>query len=444
MKKISNKNSFFNNGLRFIYILIFCFFSHSSFANTVLDITRGTDEPLPIAIVDFENGKNISEVVSNNLKNSGLFAPIDSAAFIESDKALGLRPRFADWRLIDARFLVRGKTEIDDEGRMRAEFRLWDVMTEKQLAGQAYFTVPDNWRRIGHLISDEIFKALTGENGYFDTRIVYISESGSPKKRIKKLAIMDQDGANHKLLTDGKYLVLTPRFSPNMQAITYLSYIKEDEPRVYIYNLDTGKQEILGDFPGMTFAPRFSPDGKKVIFSQAIKGANTEIYSMDIQTRKVKRITNNPDIDVSPSYSPDGSRITFNSDRGGKPQLYVMNADGSNPKRISFGKGRYSTPVWSPRGDYIAFTKSMKGEYYIGVMRPDGSDERLLDKGFMVEGPTWAPNGRFLAYEVSHRIKKTDKEANVQIRMVDFSGRNKRIIKTPEDASDPAWSPLIP
>jgi len=443
MKKILTKNSFFNSGRHFIYIAIFCLFGHSSFAETVLDITRGTDDPLPIAIVDFENGKNISKVVTNDLKNSGLFAPIDSGAFIESDKALGLRPRFTDWRLIDARFLVRGKTEIDNEGRMRAEFRLWDVMTEKQLAGQAYFTVPDNWRRIAHLISDEIFKALTGENGYFDTRIVYISESGSPKKPIKKLAIMDQDGANHKLLTDGKYLVLTPRFSPNMQAITYLSYIKEGEPRVYLYNLDTGKQEVLGDFPGMTFAPRFSPNGKKVIFSFVTSG-NSEIYSMDIQTRKVKRITDNPDIDTSPSYSPDGARIVFNSDRGGKPQLYIMSEDGSNPRRISFGKGRYSTPVWSPRGDYIAFTKSMKGEFYIGVMRPDGSDERLLDKGFMVEGPTWAPNGRFLAYEVSQRIKRSDKKGNVQIRMIDFSGRNKRIIKTPGGASDPAWSPLIP
>ena len=414
-----------------------------------IDITRPNPEPVPIAITEFIGeqaeasrvGADIAQVISANLERSGLFRPLDRAAFVEKITNINVPPRFGDWRVINAQALVTGAAQLQPDGRLRVEFRLWDVTVGQQMAGLAYFTQPQNWRRIAHIISDAIYKRMTGEDGYFDTRIVYIAESGPPQRRVKRLAIMDQDGANHRFLTDGSSLVLTPRFSPTLQEITYMSYYR-NVPRVYIFNIDTGRQELLGDFPGMTFAPRFSPDGNGVIMSMA-KDGNSEIYSMDLRTRSVKRLTRNPAIDTSPSYSPDGSQVTFNSDRGGSQQIYVMDSDGRNVKRISYGKGRYATPVWSPRGDLIAFTKMLNGTFYIGVMKPDGSGERLLAKGFLVESPTWAPNGRVMMF--FRETPVGDKGAvKTKIFSIDLTGYNEREMKTPVDASDPAWSPLIP
>ena len=414
-----------------------------------IDITRGQVQPLPIAITDFHGaappdsqvGADIARVVSADLERSGLFKPIDKRAFIQTPESLRAQPRFGDWRVINAQALVTGAAERQADGRLRAEFRLWDVYGEQQMAGLAYFTTPENWRRVAHIIADAIYKRMTGEDGYFDSRLVYISETGPQDKRIKRLAIMDQDGENHRFLTDGKNLVLTPRFSPSTQEITYLSYYN-DKPRVYLFNIDTGQQEVLGDFPGMTFAPRFSPDGNRVIMSLATSG-NSDIYTMDLRTRRVTQLTDNPAIDTSPSYSPDATRIVFNSDRGGSQQIYSMNADGSNVQRISFGKGKYGTPVWSPRGDLIAFTRIADGQFYIGVMRPDGSGERLLTQGFLVEGPTWSPNGRVLAF---FRQSPMDAQgrSSTQVYTIDLTGYNERLLVTPLDASDPAWSPLIP
>ena len=415
-----------------------------------IDVTRGVVEPMPIAVTTFEGtsekdkqlGQDISEIVSADLEHSGLFKPIDPAAFIEKGPSLQVQPRFSDWRLLNAQALLTGNAAIQDDGRLKVEFRLWDVFAEQQMIGFAFSTVPQSWRRLAHKISDAVYKRITGEDGYFDTRIVYVSETGPARKRIKRLAIMDQDGAEHSFLTDGRELVLTPRFSPTAQEITYLSYVN-NKPRVYILNIDTGQQEVLGDFPGMTFAPRFSPDGNKVIMSLAVNG-DSDIYVMDLRTRAVQRITNDSAIDTSPCYSPDCSPIVFNSDRGGSPQLYTMTAAGANVKRISFGQGRYSTPVWSPRGDLIAFTKQSGGQFYIGVMHPDGSGERLLAQGFLVEGPTWAPNGRLLAYFRQEPMDAAGKGGTTRLYSIDITGYNEREIITPLDASDPAWSPLLP
>ncbi len=415
-----------------------------------IDITRGTVEPLPIAITDFLGanrdeerfGRDIAAVIAADLERSGLFRPLDSRAFIQTEQTINTLPRFGDWRVINAQALVQGRTQLADDGRLRVEFRLWDVYAEQQMVGLAYFTVPSNWRRVAHIVADAIYKRITGEEGYFDTRIVYIAESGPQNRRVKRLAIMDQDGDNHRFLTAGDNLVLTPRFSPTLQEITYLSYYGK-LPRVYIFNIDTGRQEVLGDFPGMTFAPRFSPDGKTVIMSMA-KDGNSEVYTMDLGTREVKRLTRHSAIDTSPSYSPDGTRVVFNSDRGGSQQLYVMDADGSNVKRISYGKGRYATPVWSPRGDLIAFTKMSKGRFFIGVMHNDGSGERLLAEDFLVEAPTWAPNGRVLMFFRQQPTKKDGSGGRSRLYSIDLTGHNEREMVTPLDASDPAWSPLIP
>ncbi len=415
-----------------------------------IDITQGNVDPLPLAVSEFDAaetearrlGRGIADVISADLERSGLFQPIDRGAFIQTPAAMRVQPRFGDWRIINAQALVTGTTKLGADGKLRAEFRLWDVFAEQQMTGLVYTTAKDNWRRIAHLIADAIYKRLTGEDGYFDTRIVYVSESGPKTKLVKRLSIMDQDGYNNRYLTDGSHLVLTPRFSPTAQEITYLSYFHKT-PRVYIYNIDSGQQEVLGDFPGMTFAPRFSPDGNKVVMSLITGGDNSELYSMDLRTRNIVQLTNNPAIDTSPSYAPDGSRITFNSDRGGSQQIYVMDADGSKVRRVSFGDGRYATPVWSPRGDLIAFTKMRRGRFYIGVMGTDGGGERLLTESFLDEGPTWAPNGRVLMFFRQTRTRADGTGGGNRLWSVDLTGRNLRRVVTPQDASDPAWSPLI-
>ncbi len=414
-----------------------------------IDLTRGKSDPVPIALPDFTGSGNggqvardITQVLSADLERSGLFRPLDPRSFIDKEAATRTAPRYGDWRLINAQALVTGAVTQQPDGRLQVEFRLWDVFAEQQLTGLRYTTTPQNWRRIAHIIADAVYKRITGEEGYFDTRIVYVSESGPADRRIKRLAIMDQDGAGHHFLTDGRALVLTPRFSPTAQEITYLSYAR-GIPRVYLFNIDTGQQELLGDFEGMTFAPRFSPDGNKVIMSLAKEG-QSDIYTLDLRTRQAVRLTNSSAIDTSPCYSPDGARIVFNSDRGGTQQLYVMGADGSDVKRISFGAGRYGTPVWSPRGDLIAFTKIEGGKFFIGVMKPDGSGERILTESFLVEAPTWAPNGRVLMYFRQSPSDTKGRGGSSRLMMIDLTGYNEREVITPQDASDPAWSPLIP
>jgi TolB protein len=413
-----------------------------------IDITRGQANPLPIAVTRLVGaderasgaGKDIAELVRANLERSGLFRPIEERAFIQDPGAVTGRPRFGDWRLINAQALVTGRVTAEADGRLRAEFRLWDVFAEQQMQGLVYTASFANWRRIAHLISDAIYKRLTGEDGYFDTRVVYISETGAADRRVKRLAIMDQDGANHRFLTDGRELVLTPRFSPTRQEITYLSYFNQ-RPRVYIYNIDTGQQEVLGDFPGMTFAPRFSPDGNQVVMSLAQDG-NSDVFVMDVRTRRVERLTSHPAIDTSPSFAPDGSQIVFNSDRSGTQQLYVMDANGDNQRRISTGRGRYATPVWSPRGDLIAFTYFLNNRFSIGVMRPDGTGERLLTESFLDEAPTWSPNGRVLMFFRQEPRDDRGQGGKTRLISIDLTGYNERFMVTPLDASDPAWSPL--
>src|ERR1051326_4598336 len=360
-----------------------------------VDVTQGNVQPMPMAVPGFigtPQGAQIAGVIRADLERSGLFKPLDPKSFIEQIRDINVPPQFNNWRVINAQALVTGQATAQADGRLRADFRLWDVFGEQQMLGLQFFTTPENWRRIAHMISDEIYQRITGEKGYFDTRIVFISESGSLMNRKKRLSVMDEDGANPIFLTRGDYLVLTPRFNPTAQMIAYMSYFS-GKPRVYLFDLETGRQQMLGNFPNMTFSPRFSPDGNKVVMSLE-QGGNSDIYVMDLRTRSVTRLTSDPAIDTPPSYSPDGTQIAFESDRGGSQQIYVMNYDGSNAHRISFGGGKNGTPVWSPRGDLIAFTKQASGAFHIGVMRTDGSGERIISDGWEDEGPTWAPNGR--------------------------------------------------
>jgi TolB protein len=412
-------------------------------AQTEIDISGGRIDPIQIAIAPFlagggaeETGDTIGGVITNNLGRSGYFAPIDPASFLEQITNFEQAPNFSNWQQIKAKALVTGQAYLEG-GKMRVEFRLWDVATQQQLAAQQFTTTPKNARRIGHIISDVIYKSMTGIDGYFDTRIVFVSEDGPKDKRIKRLAIMDQDGFNVRPLSDGKDLVLTPRFSPSTNEITYMSF-GNATPRVYLMNIDTKQREIVGEFPNMSFSPRFSPDGQRVVMSLQ-DGGNANIFELDLRSRALRQITNVPAINTAPSYSPDGGQIAFESDRGGTQQIYVMGSDGSGQNRISFGNGRYSTPVWSPDGQYIAFTKQGGGKFAIGVMKPDGSGERILTEGFHNEGPTWAPNSRVLMFF------RDSQGANggPQLWSVDITGYNEQQVPTPGFSSDPAWSPKL-
>lgn len=429
-------------------IAALCLLAAPASAALRIDITRGNVEPLPIALPDLAaNGSeqgvaaDIIRVVTADLERSGLFRPLSQSSYIEQIGLGTMTPRFPDWRSINAQALVTGSVVSEGGDKLRVSFRLWDIYGEQQIAGKEYNTFRNNWRRIAHIMADEIYKRLTGEAGYFDSRIVYVSESGPDLKRVKRLAIMDQDGENHKFLTDGRNLVLTPRFSPNSQEILYMSYAGK-QPRVYLRDLQTGREESLGSFEGMSFAPRFSNDGTSIIMSVA-SGGSTNIYRMDLGSRRMVKLTEGSAIDTSPSYSPDGKQIVFNSDRGGSQQLYVMNSDGSGVKRISFGDGKYGTPVWSPRADLIAFTKMQGGKFFIGIMRPDGSGERVLTESYLDEGPSWSPNGRVITF---HRKAPNvgGRQGATRIYTVDVTGYNLREVKTPMEASDPAWSPLLP
>jgi TolB protein len=449
MKMISGRISLSRASLGIVAVLGLLFAAPSAHAALEVRVDESNLEPLPIAIPDFigatpdaaSMGADVANVVRADLERSGLFRPLPQASFIENITSINVPPRFGDWRIIQAQGLVTGQATVQPDGRLRVDFRLWDIFGEVQMVGLQFTATQENWRRIAHLVSDAIYQRITGETGYFDTRIVFIAESGPGLQRRKRLAVMDQDGANPVFLTQGDYLVLTPRFNPTAQMIAYMSYIN-DRPRVYVFDLETGRQEMLGNFPNMTFSPRFSPNGASVIMALENNG-NSDIYTMDLATRTTQRLTNDPGIDTAPSFSPDGSQVTFESNRGGSQQVYVMNADGSNAHRISFGDGRAGTPVWSPRGDLVAFTKIADGAFRIGVMRPDGSGERVLSTGWQDEGPTWAPNGRVIMFTRTFQTNSNGTGGGSQIWSVDVTGRNERRVLAPGDASDPAWSPLI-
>lgn len=403
-----------------------------------VDITRGNFQPIPIAVPYFvgdgDLSRNISGVIENNLRRSGFFRVLDRQSYTEQTPSPDAPPNFPSWAAIRADALVIGRAGMAGDGRARVEFRLWDVLQQNQIAGQQFFTQQANWRRLAHMISDQIFQRITGERGHFDSRVVFVDETGPKERRQKRLAIMDQDGANLRYLTRGGDLVLTPRFSPSSQDITYMAF-NAGEPRVFLLNIETGQREPVGNFPGMTFSPRFSPDGQRIVLSLQ-QGSGSSIYSLDLRSRAATRLTDGSAIDTSPSFSPDGQRIVFESDRGGSQQLYVMGAGGGGATRISFGQGRYGTPVWSPRGDLIAFTRQGGGQFAIGVMRPDGSGERVITSGFHNEGPTFSPNGLFVMFF-------REQGAGPQLFQADIFARSENRVPTPSFGSDPAWGPLL-
>lgn len=430
---------------RFLAVLFCLAFAALPAAALDVDVSGGKINPLPIAVAPFLAGagaenaaSEISGVIANDLGHSGYFNPLPPESFIEHISDFEAQPDLASWRQVQAKALVTGQSYMDG-GKLKVMFKLYDVNSGQMIASQSLAANPKLSRRLAHRVADQIYKALTGFDGYFDTRVVYIDESGPKSARVKKLAIMDQDGFNARELPVQGDLLLTPRFSPTANEITYMSF-GTGVPRVYIYNIDTNQREIVGDFPNMSFAPRFSPDGARVVMSlQSDDGANSNIFELNLQSRQSRQLTNVAAINTGPSYSPDGAYIAFESDRGGSQQIYVMPASGGEAQRISFGKGRYSTPVWSPDGKWIAFTKQNAGKFSIGVMKPDGSGERVLTEGFHNEGPTWAPNSRVIMF-----FRESQGEnGGAHLFSVDVTGYNEQQIPTREFASDPAWSPKL-
>lgn len=395
--------------------------------------------PLPIAIPNFQSsdpafGQEVADIVRNNLRRSGLFAPIEVSAMPQQVGNVAETPNFQAWVGANVDAVVMG--QVERGAQIQASVRLWDTRAGQQVVGQQHATGAEAYRRIAHIVSDTIYESLTGEGGYFDTRVVYVAESGPKANRTKRLAVMDQDGANVQYLTQGRSLALTPRYSPSQDLLAYMNY-DEGQPRIYLLNLSSGQQQRLGDFGAMTFSPRFSPDGNTLAFSVE-SGGTTNLYAMPVGGQNPTQLTNSAAIDTAPSYSPDGTRITFESDRGGSPQIYVMGAQGGGAQRISYGEGSYSTPVWSPLGDLIAFTRLQGGQFHIGTMAPDGSGERILASSFHMEGPTWAPNGRVLMY-----FSDPGGESGPRLYSVDIWGRNNIQVPTETFASDPTWSPLL-
>lgn len=413
-----------------------------------IQITQGVIEPLPYALPAFiadgpaanKVAADITQVIADDLTGTGLFRQVPSSAFISQVTNFDAPIRYPDWKAINVQALVTGSVSVQG-GNVVVKFRLFDVFSGAPLGEGLQFAGPVGmWRRMGHKVADAVYSRITGETGYFDSRVVYVSETGPKTQRQMRLAIMDYDGANPSFLTQATpgAIVLAPRFSPDGRQIIFVSY-QSGFPHVYVMDLATLQQHRLDDQPGtMTFAPRFSPDGKSAVYSLERDG-NTDLYSINLASGQTTRLTQAPSIETAPSYSPDGSKIVFESDRSGEQQIYVMPAGGGDPTRISFGPGKYATPVWSPRGDMIAFTKQDQGRFYIGVMRPDGSEERLLTASFLDEGPTWAPNGRVIMFT----REGPGSDSMPQIYSVDISGRNLKKVPTPDGASDPSWGPLL-
>ena len=395
--------------------------------------------PVTIAITPLAGDSadaRIGAVLTNDLAHSIFLSPLNPTQFPENVVNPDVRPNMDAWKTVNAQFVLTGRVGAASGGKLSAQFRLWDTLTGEQVAGQQYSTDATNSRRVAHLVADAVFTRVTGEKGFFDSRVVFVDESGSKEKRRKRLAVMDMDGANFKPLTSGDQLVVTPRFSPSAQQIAYMSF-GESEPKVTLLDLENGQRQTVGNFTGMTFSPRFSPDGQRIIMSLS-DGAASNLYTMDLRSRATTRLTEGSSIDTSPSYSPDGSQIVFESDRGGAQQLYVMSATGGGAKRISFGQGRYSTPVWSPRGDLIAFTRQKDGQFGIGVMKIDGSGEKIIAEGYHNEGPTFSPNGIFVMF-----FRDPGGQGGAKIYMADIFGHGEYVVPTPSYASDPSWGPLM-
>ena len=436
--------------ISFVMVLVSFLFISPSRAELHVDVVAGGVDPIAIAIQKFEtigkvsnsDAKMLREVVENDLKRTGLFRIVNHDAFPEFVK-MNEMPNFKSWAAIKTQVLAQASIQPEGKDSYKLEFYLWDVNGQEQIEAQSLIASKKSIRRLAHIMADAIYERLTGEVGYFDTQIVFIAETGSVSNRVKRMAIMDQDGYGMRFLSDKKTFVMSPHFSPNMSTVVFLSY-RNDDPMVWVLDLDTGDQTKLGNFGGMSFAPRFSPDGSKVALS-LVKNGVTNIYEYDMATKGLRQLTFGNHIDTSPSYSPDGRYMVYNSDSSGSQQIHVMDLKTGKQKRITFGAGRYATPAWSPDGQFIAFTKMADNTFYIGIMNPEGRHEKILAGGWYMEAPSWAPGSRRLVYYETERTADGEERVS-HIRSVDITGQNIYDIDLKDglNGTEPTWSPKLP
>jgi TolB protein len=453
--------------IAFLFAVFGSFFVDQAYAIKI-EINKGQIQPDPIAVVDFfgsggkhsDLGEEVADIVSNDLRLSGLFVPLDSNSFVENPATLASQGHnIRNWNIIKARFLVYG-TINESFGSFSVNFKLVAVVTGEIMLVMDISGSKKKLRKTAHVVADYIYERTTNEEGYFNTNLIIVETAGKVRgKRNTRLVKIDQDGYNPTELTDGKELALMARYSNDGKNIAYISY-KNDAPRndvfgrsahVYIMNLETGRRHLLisekmmrrlirdhnGQRIQMTYAPHFSNDGTKAVLAIIIDGKSA-IYVFDIINNELRQLTPHIHIDTSPCFSNDDSKIVFTSNREGKEAIFVMNADGSGQRRISKEGGKYSQPVWSPRGDMIAFTKTKGGQFFIGLMTPSGEGERLIANDYLVEAPCWASNGRYIAYASEQGPGKRPK-----IKVVDITGHHVRAVKTKGDATYPAWSPKL-
>lgn len=342
-------------------------------------------------------------------------------------------PSYSKWRAAGVKALVTGFVRAQPDGRLAFGCYVYDVTASRAIGRTGFVVAPEDWRRAAHKCSDLVYAKVTGAPaGLFDTRVAYVAQSGTGDARVKRIAVMDSDGDNHRYLTAGDTLVLTPRLSPSADRIAFVSFLG-GQPQIRIADVVSGEQRPLVPNGAISFAPRFSADGKRIVFAMML-GSNSDIYVADGGGGAVRRLTTAPGVDTSPSFSPDGKQVVFESDRSGSQQIYVMDADGSGQRRLSFGGARYASPEWSPDGQWIAFVRRGPDGLRIGMMKPDGTGERFLTAGPGDEGPSWAPSGTTLLFQ------RTDAVGRSTLFRVSLAGGEARRVTTPQDGSDPDWS----
>jgi Periplasmic component of the Tol biopolymer transport system len=342
-------------------------------------------------------------------------------------------PTFSKWRSKGAKILITGFVQARADQRITFGCYAYDVDKGREVARKGFVVAPDEWQRAAHKCSGLAYTAVTGAPSIFDTRIAYVAESGPAAARVKRLAIVDSDGTNHRYLSAGESMALTPRLSPDGRQIAYVSFLT-GTPHVRIRDVDGTNDRALLQPGTLSFAPRFSPDGKRIVFSMTMNG-NTDIYSASIDGSAPVRLTTSPGVDTDASFAPDGNRIVFESDRSGSQQLYLMDAhDGSAQRRLTFGGAAYAAPDWSPDGNWIAFTRRDPGGRRVGVLKRDGSGEQLLSAGPGDEGASWAASSRELVFQ------RSDPAGNSSLLRVSLDGSEPRSVVLPQGGSDPDWS----
>ncbi|MBU26032.1 MAG: Tol-Pal system beta propeller repeat protein TolB [Gammaproteobacteria bacterium] len=410
-------------------------------AELVIEITRGIENPIKIAVVPFRVKStgafdvDLARLIEANLERSGQFRRVDRDTMLSlpgPDDQIFYR----DWRAIDSEYTVVGSVEQDDQGLL-VRYGLHNVYGEKLVFPiERLSESSDSLRDIGHYISDRIYESLTGIKGIFSTRLLYVSaERRSEKDQTFKLILSDADGGRPQVIFQSSEPILSPAWSPDGSRVAYMSF-KGKRAGIYVQTLASGEVQKVSDFPGLNSAPSFSPDGRKLVMTLSRDG-NPEVYVANLRTGELERMTKHFSIDTEASWSPDGRSILFTSSRGGKPQLYMMNLADKTVKRVTFDGDYNSNGAFTPDGDSIVFVHRTNERFHIARMNLKTREIRILTETDLDESPSVAPNGTMLIYATS------DEEKGL-LGLVSMDGRVRvRLPSVSESVREPAWSPFF-